>query len=215
MHSRTNDDLIRSLVAELRPVRRLPGPGSRALCWAGCAALCVFAGAAGFGFRVDLAERLQNARYLSESATLVLTVALAARSAFELGVPNLARDLRWQLAALAMFLTWFAQVAPLPHTLLTLAPFSRSGLSCLHRTTCLALGPAVGMAWMLRRAAPLEPRSAGLFAALSVAALATLGTLAVCANAEPLHGLVWHVAPVAIAALVGSALGARLARCNS
>lgn len=216
MRFTTSDELIPSLVAELRPVRRLPGPGNRALRWAAGAAVCVFAGTAVSGFRVDLVAQLQDPRYVRESAALALTIAVSARSAFELGIPNLGRDARWPLAAFAVFLTWFVQVAlavaTLPETPLVLARFWSSGLSCVYRTTWLALVPALGISWMLRRGAPLEHSLAGLFAALSAAAFATLGTQLICANDEPWHALVWHVVPVMLAGLAGSALGTRLAR---
>ncbi|HKP55797.1 MAG TPA: NrsF family protein [Polyangiales bacterium] len=219
MRFRTSDELIPSLVAELRPVRPLAGPTHRALRWAAGGAVFVFAGAAALGLRGDLASQLRNPHYLRESAALALTIALSARSAFELGIPNLARDVRWPLAAIAVLLTWCVQVAlavaPLPELPLVLARFWRSGLACVHRTTWLALAPALGISWMLRRGAPLERSAAGLFAALAAAALATLGTQFICVNDEPWHALVWHVAPVILAGLAGSALGTRLARRTS
>jgi hypothetical protein len=218
MRSTTSDDLIQTLVSGLKPVRRLPRPGLRALRWMAAASLCVFAVAALFGFRSDLALQLQRARYLGENAVLALACVLAARSAFELSVPRHTRELRGQPAAVLGFLAWVllvTQATAWPESSIALPAFWISGLTCVRRTALLALAPTLAMFWMVRRSAPLEYRWPSAFAGLAAALLATLGTQAICANDAPWHVLLWHAGPVLITTIAGSLLGTRFSmrRC--
>lgn len=70
----TNDPLIRSLVADLRPVHRLPAAGARCLRWA--------------AFAPDLFTKLHDRTYVSETAWLLLAFVLAARATFAPASPG-------------------------------------------------------------------------------------------------------------------------------
>jgi len=72
--------------------------------------------------------------------------------------------------------------------------------------------PGIWLFDMLRRAAPLEARYTGVFAALGALACGALGTQFVCPIDAPGRQLLWHFVPVIVLASLGLAMGARLSR---
>ena len=203
----TNDELVRRLVRELRPVRRLRGFEWRALVWAAAAfgwmALVVYA----LGGRPDSARRLGDAWFLAEGAALVALFVGSARSAFRSSVPGLGATRSVPLVALG---TWIllvavdpsgsAEAVAAPHIFLPGSP-------CAWKTIILVFAPALCALLMLRRAAPLREGWTGLFALLACGALAMLGTQLVCRNDSVRHVLVFHVGGMIVAALVGIGAG--------
>ena len=203
-----SDELVRSLVADLRPVRRLRSSGTRTLLWAAFALACVCAGAYAFGTRTDLSAKLHDPSFLAEGASLLLVFLLSGRGAFRFSVPGMER--RKTAPALPLFgvLAWLLLIAA-RHSSAS-EPVAPAGLGCCVRMICLALTPTLGLWWMLRRAAPLERGWTGLLALLSAGSLAVLGTQAICAKDEPLHLLLWHFAPLLVVVLLGAGLGESL-----
>lgn len=169
-----HDGLIRDLVADLQPVRRLPPPDLRALCWLAVVAVA----AAALATRSELApvrERLAGAPDMWLAAIgSALTAVLAAVAAFRVGLPD--RSPTWWLL-------------PLPGATLWLGA---SGLGCLRAWSLPGLEPAslaqekdcllfiVGLSvplsalllTMLRRARPLRPEPATALGGLAAAAAA-------------------------------------------
>jgi hypothetical protein len=202
----TRDQLVRALVAELAPVRRLPRPSIRAARWAGLAALSVALGAWLLGLRPDLLHKLSEPAYLAQTAALIAIAGAAATAAFRLAVPGAARAA--PVVPVLAGLTWLVVVARrsgLDDDAAALA--WRTGLPCVARVVGLASAPAAAVIVLLRRAAPHDRRWIGGLALLAAAALAALGTQAVCARDQAAHVLAWHVIPVAAIALAGLAAG--------
>jgi len=167
------------------------------------------AGTSALGVRPDLAAKTRDLAFLLENAALLCVFLLAAKSAFQLSVPDDIRSL-WTYAqpvlglSLALGLVLLrghsgsldAPGVPLHH-----------GRACLWRSAGLgALPVLVGWA-LLRRAAPQERRWVGLLLALSAFSLSTLGTQALCGNDAAPHLLRWHYLPLLLAGLAGAALG--------
>lgn len=215
----TTDALVRSLTRDLTPVRRLRNVNTRTALWAGLAALCVALGTLALGLRPDLARKLSSAGYLGESAALVAVFVSAARCAFRLGVPGLEPTPLARTVPAAAWALWVLQVASrwsAGGMAIELAAMSwGGGLPCIWRMLGLVLAPAAMGLIMLRKAAPRRRGWAGSCAALAASSLAMLGTQAVCARDAAGHVLVWHVMPVAAAALVGAAIGRRIFRPTS
>ena len=198
------EELARALAGSLEPVRRLAGVERRTLLWSGFALLCVSLGAWALGPRADLASKVRDPAWLRENALLLAVFVLSARSAFQLSVPGAERSAAARMLPLAGLLLWAALLAarlqadPLP---------AAAGWLCISKMTCLALAPALAALVMLRRAAPLDPGWTGWSALLAAAALAILGTRALCAKDDPRHVFLWHFGPLLVAALAGIHLG--------
>jgi hypothetical protein len=168
------EQLIRSLSAELTPVRPLPPPALRAAAWLGAAALlAVLAVKFTVGMHV-FAARVALPRVACQCAGEALTAVTAVLAAFMRSVPG--RSPRWALL-------------PLPGCALWLAA---SGLGCLangwslhgpggfvgESSHCFAfiLGASVPLAaalfLALRRARPIDPLPVATLGMLGVAATA-------------------------------------------
>jgi hypothetical protein len=204
------DQLIQALVADLGPVRRLPKASGRCARWLGFALAFVTLCAALWGVRPDLAEKSRDAVFLLENASLLVAFVVAARSAFELSVPDNARRLTTFSLPLLAFLFWLGLVlvrgrSGVDAGVLDLA--ARTGRACVWRIGGLGMLPALACRSMLRKAAPLARAWVGLFLSLSAFSLAALGTQALCAIDAPLHVLQWHCLPVLLLGLAGGGLG--------
>lgn len=206
--------LVDTLVADLQPVRRLPGAGRRAVRWAAVALLCASAGLAVLGARPDLAHRLREPAYLADGAALLLVFACSARHAFRLGVPGLVQGPLAGAAPVLAMLAWCVSIAsrasPRAGDLLAGAASWTGGWPCVARMLGLALAPSAAILLALREAAPCQRARTGGFAILSASALAILVTQIVCMKDDPGHLLRWHVAPVVLAAVVGAAAGSAM-----
>ena len=213
-----SEELVRSLVADLTPVRRLASVDARAMRWAVMALACVCLGSYALGSRPDLAGKLHDPAYLTESAALLVVFVAAARTAFHLGIPGAEPGPLARAVPIAGLFAWVLLLAsrgsPGASDPLPAAGAWLDGLPCVGRMLGLAVAPTLAILLLLRRAAPGERRWTGLFAVLSSSALAILGTQVVCMKDAPRHLLLWHVAPVLIAALVGAGAGRLLLTCR-
>jgi hypothetical protein len=199
----TTEEMVQALGAGLKPVRPLPRAGSRTVVWSLFALAWVAAGAYALGPRADLLAKIRDPAFLVEGALLVLVSVLAGRTAFLLSVPGAEADSHGRIVPLMGVLVWTCVVAGSQA-----AASDAVAWSCVAKMCALTLLPAVTALFMLHRAAPLSPGWTGMFALLSAASLALLGTRLLCPRDDPRHVLLWHFIP--LLALVG--LGARLGR---
>ena len=196
------EQIVRSLAADLKPVRRLPKVEWRTAVWAVFAAACVAIGSYGIGPRTDLAAKLRDPAFLVEGALLVLVSLFAARSAFSSSIPGAERSTDGRILPVMGLLVWVCVIAGGP-AVASFAP----GWTCLARMIALVFVPALAALWMLRRAVPLAPGWTGGLALLSAGSLAMLGTRMLCPKDDPGHVLLWHLGPVLLAAVLGIRLG--------
>jgi hypothetical protein len=201
-----SEELVGSLVTDLRPVRRLRGVASRTLRWGALALSCVGLGVVALGARPDLAGKLGDPTYLCENAALLLLFVLSTRSAFQLSVPGVERGQVTRLLPIVGLLLWLALIA-LRWSAEPAAATTPGGWSCVWRMTRLAILPSVALFFMLRRAAPQRREWSGSIALLSAGSLAMIGTQMICRKDEPSHVLLWHFGAVAIVGLIGVGVG--------
>jgi hypothetical protein len=210
-----DDELVRSLTADLAPVRRLPNAGARTRMWASVTVACVALGTIALGVRADFVHKLTDLPFLAENALLFAVFATAAWNAFQLSVPGASRSALARSAPALAFLAWLALVVArrfiiggddLP------ARAWPGGLPCVWRLFVLSIIPAAIGFVMLRRAAPHKRGTIGSFALLSAGALAMLGTQVVCAKDDPAHVFAWHIVPLALVAVLGVTAGRALLR---
>lgn len=169
-----HEDLIRTLVDDLRPVRRLAPPLLRASYWL----LAVFAVALVLGSMANieaLRQRLMAAPDMWVAvAGSVLTAILAACAAFELSMPD--RKPLWALLPLPPALLWIAasglgclRATPVPGT--HIAPLAETK-DCLIFIVGLSIPLSALLLVMLRRACPLRPDLTAVLGGLAAAAAA-------------------------------------------
>ena len=170
----SREALIATLVADLRPVRRLGSPSWRAAGWlATVAALAValsgFADLAAIGHRLMAVPDMWMAVFGS-----TLTILLAAIAAFQLDVPD--RSPYWSLLPLPALALWIgasglgcARTWLIPGT--SDASMSEA-MHCLTFILAFSVPLSALMFFMLRRGYSLYPSLTGATAGLAVAAAA-------------------------------------------
>ncbi len=210
--SSRHEDIIRGLIADLKPVQRLPPPGRRALLWLALVAALAFTLAA-VADRPAVAARLTAAPDMWLSAFgSALTMMLAAIAAFELSLPD--RSPRWALLPLPAALLWLgASGAGCLRTWLvpgTHAAGMNDSKDCLAFIVALSIPLSALLLGMLRRGHTLQP---GLTAAVagfaSAAAAATLLVFFHPYDASATD-LVVHVLAVALVIVANRTYGGRL-----
>lgn len=163
-----HDCLVDALADGLRPVRRLPAPGIRALVW--CAA-ALGAGLALMPFAdldaLHLRMAVPDLRYAALGA--VLTALAATLAAFQTSVPG--RSASWALLPLAPAALWIGASG-----LGCLRDWSVAGAEepgaggCFVFLLGVSLPLSIGLVLMLRRACPLRPNLTAALAGLAAAA---------------------------------------------
>src|SRR5580704_2005370 len=208
------DGFIHSLAADLKPVRRLPPPGLRALLWLALVA-AVAVTLAAVADRPAVAARLGAAPDMWLSAIgSALTMVLAAFAAFQLSLPD--RNPLWGLLPLPTALLWLgASGAGCLRTWLVPGVHAadlNDTKDCLAFILALSVPPSALKLGMLRRGHTLRP---GLTAAVagfaSAAAAATLLVFFHPYDASATD-LVVHVLAVALVIIANRALGGRMLR---
>jgi hypothetical protein len=202
------DKLISDLTKDLKPVKRLPRAGLRAIVWSaftlGAIALsiCVFTK----GFRDDLGDVLHNHVLCSETLVIFMAGLLSAFAAFRLCVPDTrVRDGVRTLIALPT-LMWFALIGGNAGKS-GLAPPEAAGEPCLTDLSFFMAIPLLAVVFMVMRAASVFPALAGYCAVLAAGSFGALGMRLLCPHDAPAHLLAWHFLPVMIFALCGLPLG--------
>jgi hypothetical protein len=206
------DGFIHSLAADLKPVRRLPPPGLRALLWLALVA-AVAVTLAAVADRPAVAARLGAAPDMWLSAIgSALTMVLAAFAAFQLSLPD--RNPLWGLLPLPTALLWLgASGAGCLRTWLVPGVHAadlNDTKDCLAFILALSVPLSALLLGMLRRGHTLRP---GLTAAVagfaSAAAAATLLVFFHPYDASATD-LVVHVLAVALVIIANRALGGRM-----
>jgi hypothetical protein len=166
-------DLIESLSNNLKPVRRLRPPVTRAVCWLLLASVVVGLLAVSQGFRPDLATRIHDPSFSVGMIGAILTGVLAAVAAFLVSLPD--RSRLWLLLPAPAVVLWLTNIGY--QCLGDWVSFGPGGVSIGEATRCLAtlvltsLPLSLAMLVMLRYAAPLRPTAVTCMGSLSVAAI--------------------------------------------
>ena len=203
-----HSSVIPTLVADLKPVRRLWSVPTRVGLWAGFA-LALFALVVGTSCRTDIAIQLRTPTFVLHLAVLLAaaacTGALALRAAVPGGEPeHTAIFLTAGLVGAALLLALAAPAG----TPVASAEFLSRGLTCVLWTTVLALPPWIGLLVALRRGAPLAPRTSAALAGTAAVLLAAAVLRTACPIEERWHLIAWHLAPATLAAGLSASLAA-------
>lgn len=205
------DDLIRNLAGQAAPVRLFPPPWRRTAAWLACSLLYVAAVVIILAPRADLASKIQDQRFVIEAVTALATAVLAALAAFSTVVPGYSR------VALALLIVplaaWLGSLGVgCVRDWIELGP---AGMALATDWGCfpaiLVSGgvPAVAMAIMLRRGAPLTPTLSMASGGLAAGALADFG-MRFHHHEAGVMSLVWHLAAVFLLLGVAARAGRRV-----
>lgn len=189
------DRLIRDLAANVGPVRALPRPSARATVWLGLSLpyllFMVFLLRPADG----LGSTFSNQAFLIEQLAAFATAVTAAAAAFATTAPGYNR--MFVLAPLVPLAIWMGDLGRA--CLQDVRTLGSHGWSiaghwaCFPVTVLVGAVPAVVMAIMLRRGAPLTPRLTTWLGALAVAGLANVGVRFVHTFDTSVIVLAWHV----------------------
>src|SRR6267154_5466187 len=207
-----HEGIIQRLTADLKPVRRLPPPGWRALLWLTSVAALAFMLAA-VADRPAVAARLAAAPDLWLAAIgSALTMVLAAVAAFQLSLPD--RSRLWALLPLPAALLWIgASGAGCLRTWLVpgLHPADLDDTTdCLAFILALSVPLSALLLGMLRRGHALRPGLTAVVAGFaSAAAAATLLVFFHPYDASATDVVV-HAIAVALVIITNRAYGGRM-----
>lgn len=208
----TTPDLIESLVAAAKPVKRLRPPVLRAMAWLAFAAVIVALLAVSHGLRQDIGVRLQQPTFVTGICASVLTAILAAVAAFIVSLPD--RSKAWLLLPAPALAFW---ISTLSYQCLTdWVTMQPDGLRLGEAVDCfatLALTSVplwLAMLLMLRYVALLRSAAAAIAASLAVAAVAATALSLFHPLDASVMILLWNLGTAAVFVALGSAFWERM-----
>ncbi|MCK1277383.1 DUF1109 domain-containing protein [Bradyrhizobium sp. 61] len=209
------DQLIESLVAELKPVdrTRISRALLSALTIGAMAALSMMF--AVFGAIPNLLSRPHPDVFVGK---LLFGVGVAATAATIL--PKLARPRAGVRNSPALVFVPFIAIvavavsalAPVSVTEWSGMIFEEHSIRCLLTIPLLAIAPFMALVWALRLGAPTDLPSAGEIAGLVAAGLGATACALPCVDHWIPAVAIWYGVPIGICALLGARLGPRLLR---
>ena len=217
MRTADTETLIAELAGETTSVRPLAQPWKRAGRWLGIAVPSALALIIIMSAHDDWTTRLLLPRVLSEEAFALATGILASIAAFASVVPGYDRRvLLLPLAPLVLWLGAMGQGSVREWLQLTSRGFSlQSEWVCLPGTLMAGAVPAITMAGMLRRGAPLTPRLSALLGGLASAGLGNLGVCVTHHAYANVLVLLWHVGIVTALTGLAATAGTHLLNWKS
>jgi hypothetical protein len=208
----TTRDLIESLVAGVRPVRRLPPPGWRAALWLLFAGSVVALLAVSHGLRSDLDHRLQQPLFVAAISASLLTGVLAAVAAFIVSLPD--RSRLWAVLPMPALALW---ISTLGYQCLTdWVSVQPDGIHIGETADCFATLVLTSVPlWfallvMLRYVALLRSAAAAITASLAVAAIASTALSLFHDLDASAMILMWNLGGAVLLAGLGSAFWERM-----
>jgi hypothetical protein len=181
----------------------------RTATWLALAAPFVAAVVALHGLRGDLAAVATDWHFLGEQTAALATAFAAALAAFAMTVPGY--DRRILLAPALAFLAWLSTLVSasagewLNHGLAGL--WQNGDWFCVRWILTTGAVPAVIIAVMLRRGAPMAPYAAMALGGLAATALGNFGLRLFLAEDANVVLLVWHASVLIVTALIAGAIG--------
>lgn len=192
------NELIKSLSADLRPVKRLRAPWLQTLLMGLAGAGLVAGGAFFFShLRPDAAAQLKQPEFLIETGAMLAAGLLSAAAAAALSIPDAGKRNTALFSLLAATTLWLALGL---HQLSTSSfqgdPVGIAAYQCAIDLGLLSLLPLAAAALLLRRSLWFQPGLAGYAIFLSMISLAAVGMRLLCSIEGEEHLLFWHVLPV-------------------
>ena len=208
------DDLIERLGREATMVTPLPAPGVRTAVWLLWGVLYLVAVAAMIFTAISPGGAVLTPLYLLQQGAALVTGITAARAAFVSVVPGASNHTR--LLPAISGAVWVASL--LWGAVLNLQKFGSLGISgqtdwpCVISMTIGGVVLGVPMLMMLRRGAPLTPRTTAFLGGLAALSLANIEACLTRPHAFAMTVLLWHGFTVAIVVALFVLTGRRCLR---
>ncbi len=203
------DRLIQNLAETAAPVRPLSPPWARTIVWLTIAipyiALVVYV----VSPRADLLGKLSEFPYLLEQLAALATGIAAAAAAFATTIPGYSRKVL--LLPLVPLAVWLGSLGY--GCVQDWLQFGPGGLSlkpdwfCFPAIVLVGAIPAIAMAVMLRRGAPLTPYISTALGGLAAAGLGNFGLRLFHVQDASLMVLVWQVGSVVVLTIAAACAG--------
>lgn len=209
MTSMETDKFIERLAERSDPFARLPSPSARTAAWLALAAPYVALVVLVMSPRSDLAAKLSDTAYVIEQLAALATGGTAALAAFASIVPGF--DRRILLLPVLPFATWVGSLGV--GCLQSWVRLGPDGLSlqpdwfCFPSIILVGMVPAIVMALMLRRGAPLTPHMTTALGGLAAAGLGNFGLRLFHPQDASIMVLVWQMGTVFVLTLVAAWAG--------
>jgi hypothetical protein len=203
------DRLIERLAGKAGPVQRLAVPWIRTAMWFAIAAPYIALVVVMMPPRGDLFAKLWDVRYLLEQAAALSTGIAAAVAAFTSIVPGY--DRRISLLPLVPLSVWLASLAE--GCIQTWMRADAGGISltsdfvCIPAIALVGAVPALAMAVMLRKGAPLRPNISAALGGLAAAGLGNFGLRLFHHQDASLMVLVWQMGTVFMLTMLSGSAG--------
>lgn len=166
-----------------------------------------------FGLRPAVLEAMANPLVLVKTALPALIFVLALRAALTLARPENNASLKQlilPLGAAAVLLLIGAVTQPFAIWFADVSAFSV--IECFGSITLLSIVPLGVFISALRKGASTEPRLSGAMAGLVASAGAATGYSLFCTQDNPIFYVIWYGLAIALATLIGAALGGKFLR---
>lgn len=212
---RKTDNIIDSLVGELKPVPRHALARRFASGVLPALAVSLVLMLAVLGLRLDMAEALMLPVFWIKSAYNVLLAIAAFLAAYHLARPDGSRGRFFQVAAAIVVIMAMVAVGQL---MMSPAETYRSliiGSSALHCPLLIflfALPVLAGNVWVLRRGAPTDLRLTGFIAGIAAGAAGAWVYSWFCTENGMPFVLIWYSLGILLTGILGALLGPRLLR---
>ena len=211
------EKLIQTLVETAQPARPLSHPWTRTALWLAIAIVYIALVVHVVSPRADLAIKITEARYLIEQFAALATGIAAAIAALATTIPGYSRKVL--ILPSLLLVAWLGVIGQ--DSVSALIQFGPNGLSlqpdwfCFPAIVLVGAIPAVTMAGMLRRGAPLFPHVSTALGALAAAGLGNFGLRFFHPQDASLMVLVWQFGTVFVLTCVAGSAGRYLLNWSS
>jgi hypothetical protein len=215
--SRNTEAFIRRLAANIEPVRPLPHVWIRTTVWLGLSVTYVAFVLLVMSPRHDVGSILKDSRFAIEQVSALAAGIAAAAVAFATVIPGHNRKLL--ILPLVPLLGWLGSLGP--GCIEELGRVGPRGISFQHNLLCFpfivlfGVLPAIAMAVMLRRGAPLTPRLTAALGGLAAAGLGNFSVRLVHPEDVSVMLLLWHVGGVLLLSVLAGGAGRYLLNWRS
>jgi hypothetical protein len=212
---RNTDDIIDSLVGDLKPVPRRALERRFVLGILPALAMSLVLMLAILGLRNDMAEALMLPVFWIKSAYNALLAIAAFLAAYHLARPDGSRGRFFQVAAaivVTMALVAVIQLMLSPEETYRTLIIGSSALHCPLLIFLFALPVFAGNVWVLRRGAPTDLKLTGFIAGLAAGAAGAWVYSWFCTENGMPFVLIWYSLGILLTGILGSLMGPRLLR---
>lgn len=194
--------LIQDLAAGLKPVETIRFSFLDFFKIFSVGILCVLLALGVFGLRNDFSQQIQSLHFWVDLLLILMSAVLTILVAFKLSIPSLENQKLYFLPFTVFFLILIS-TGTLFLTDEHASHYSGHGLACVAEILAMTAIPSAILFYFVRKAAVIQREIVGVLVILAGLSFGLLAVQLTCADATPLHLLLWHLLPSVIVAGCG------------